>query len=415
MKIVIVSDSVSQGGAAIAASRLAEGLVKLGNQVFEIVCFSKGESFEWKTIEISPVNFSWVARRVLYFPKSISLPILNHIAIDRFREVLHDIKPDVISLHNLHGALQSGWPLEILEVCSRFAPVVWTLHDMWSFTGRCAYNCGCQKFIKGCDRSCPTPDEYPALIPTKIQSAWRKRRYLIENLKNVTSVTPSKWLSLEAKKGLWMNKPVSVIPNGINLDVYKPFDQQIARKALDISGYGPILLSVSTDWKTRWKGGNYLREALNSISDKPVTLMTLGNGNNRIDIDGVNHIHLGYIDHERTKVLAYNAADILIHPSIADNYPNVIAESIACGVPVIGFPIGGVPELLNEKVTGWIAEGIDSISLAKTIDRGIKDIQNGLNLKESCRQFAMNTLLLGKQAAAYLDLFDEVINTPKVT
>jgi glycosyltransferase involved in cell wall biosynthesis len=123
------------------------------------------------------------------------------------------------------------------------------------------------------------------------------------------------------------------------------------------------------------------------------------------------HLHqLGYVDHERTKVLAYSAADVLVHPALLDNFPNVVMEALACGTPVVGFPVGGMPEMVSPGITGWLADEVSTQALARTLDKALDDLDRGLNLSESCRTQAEAEYDLSIQAKRYKELFLSLIS-----
>jgi glycosyltransferase involved in cell wall biosynthesis len=118
---------------------------------------------------------------------------------------------------------------------------------------------------------------------------------------------------------------------------------------------------------------------------------------------------LGYIDHERTRVLAFNAADLFVHPAPVDNLPNVVMESIACGTPVVGFPTGGVAEMVRPGQTGWLASTISAEELAKTIVRALDDSSDPASMRQSCRAIAEAEYGVGVQAQRYLQLYGELL------
>jgi glycosyltransferase involved in cell wall biosynthesis len=144
-------------------------------------------------------------------------------------------------------------------------------------------------------------------------------------------------------------------------------------------------------------------------------LVTLGAGSFADNIDGVNVESLGYVDHERTKILAYNAADVFVHPARVDNLPNVVMEAIACGTPVIGLPVGGVPEMVRHGQTGWLADKATSASLAETIDCALEDLAKGVSLRGGCRAVAEADYAVERQASRYIGLFASLMNGASVS
>lgn len=408
LRIVLLSDLEAQGGAAVAASRLAQGLCDTGHQVTRLVAVRDGAEHPWKTVVLSPTHpvRDQIVRRLI---PGCWRGRRDRFTVHRLLErALRSLQPDVINLHNLHWASWRGWSPEMATVCATHAPTVWTLHDMWSFTGRCAYSESCRKFLQGCDASCPTPNEYPALPPGEIAGAWSDRRRLFTSGLRLTAVTPSRWLAVEAQHGFWAGHRVEVIPNGLRLDVYKPAERELARKALGIETAGPVLLMAGQTITDRRKGGELLVAALSSLNARPLTILTLGSGRLPVNFEGICHHSLGHIDHERTLALAYSAADLFVHPSLADNLPNVVAEAIACGTPVAGFPVGGMPEMVRAGHTGWLAREVSPAALAETLELALSELTRGVNLRAACRSVAEQEYGHERQVGRYVALFQSL-------
>jgi glycosyltransferase involved in cell wall biosynthesis len=187
--------------------------------------------------------------------------------------------------------------------------------------------------------------------------------------------------------------------------VYKPLDKHLARAALGIETPGPVLLVSSPNIQERRKGASILVEALQRVPHRPLTLITMGRGSLPIDAGDIHLYSLGYIDHERTKVLIYNAADVLVHSAPVDNLPHVVMEAIACGTPALGFPVGGVQEMVRPGRTGWLAETVTAEALAVAIDSAIRDLSAGVDLRPTCRSVAASEYSSELQTGRYLELF----------
>lgn len=410
MHVVMLSDLESIGGAAIAASRLAGGLCTLGHKVTRLVHTPDVQEDPWTTKSLAPSYRQFTALTVVQ--GVMGMRLYERVASLRTRlrleRALGELRPDVINVHNLHGATGAGWGPELLGVCCRHAPSVWTLHDMWSFTGRCAYAYDCRKFITGCNASCPTPREHPALSPNRIAGAWKQRQRLLAEHPNLVAVCPSRWLAREARAGLWAGHRAEVIPYGLPLEIYQPIDKYLARGALGIETPSPVLLAVAEFLTDRRKGKGLITEAMQHVSSRSLTWVTMGHGGLSFQADGL-HLHsLGYVDHERTKVLAYGAADMFVHPAPVDNLPNTVMEAISCGVPVVGFATGGVPDMVRPGQTGWLADEISPQAFARTIDKALADTRQGLDLRASCRTVAETEYGLEMQARRYLELFESL-------
>ena len=407
MRVVIFSDYESFGGAAVAASRLAEALTRAGVEVIRIVGQKNAGDYPWTT-KVLRVGLPEKAliKAVGKISRHVATNILTRLICEPLDDLLEELKPDIINVHNLHGA---GWGPDLIPVCARHAPMLWTLHDMWSFTGRCAYSYDCRKFTAGCDASSPTPREYPTLTPARIAGAWQQRQRLLTEHPHLVAVCPSRWLAQEALNGLWAGHHVEVIPNGLPLKVYQSLDRELARASIGIKTTGPVLLTAAQSLTERRKGSAILIKALQHVSSKPLTLVTLGQGKLSVETDGVHVCSLGYIDHERTKVLAYNVAEIFVHPAPVDNLPNTIMEAISCGTPVVGFPVGGVPDIVRVGLTGWLGHEVSPEALAIAINTALTDVRHSVNLRASCRTVAEAEYSSDLQARRYLALFETLL------
>ena len=320
------------------------------------------------------------------------LPML----IDRY-------KPDCISIHNLHKA---NWDIGIVEQCAQRVPVVWTLHDMWSMTGRCPHSCACDKFISGCDAACPTPKEYPAMAPERIAGAWAEKKRVFDQYPNITAVCPSEWLASRARKGIWQGHRVEVIANGLDLEVFRRRDTRACRTALGLLPDVPTIVLVA-DYLSL-KGGGLLSGVLAEAKSRPLQILTMGNCPPEIRAEGVYHTHFGYIASDMMKAVIYSASDLNLHLAYVDNLPNTVAEAIACGTPVVAYATGGVPEMVHEGITGWLTECFEPAGFAVALDKALEAVRAGRSLGQTCRAFAEAHYGLEQHAERYLRLFEEV-------
>ncbi len=401
MHIVMLSDYETLGGAAVAASRLAEGLCA-GHRVTRCVLFPDGQLHPWRTWPLSsqPVHSGWgrFAARL-----GLARPLTPEPAV-QLRYALKKLRPDVINVHNLHCGSHLGWTPDLVAICAKFAPVVWTLHDMWSFTGRCPYSYDCRKFENGCDASCPTPGEHPILAPEAIAPAWHGRRQLFQEHPDLIAVTPSRWLAQEARRGLWRGHHVVTIPYGVPTETYRPVDRHEARRTLGISTSGPVVLLAAQDVSERRKGGALLPLLWPHVRWRPFTLLIMGEGSLAVPED-ISRSSFGWVENVDRRVLIYNAADVLLHPAPVDNFPNVVLEALACGTPVVALPIGGLPEMVRPNFSGWLAQGPEPAALAQTLDQALKAVTAGRNLRNSCRERALREYSFSLQTDRYNLLF----------
>ncbi|MCI0376989.1 MAG: glycosyltransferase [Gemmataceae bacterium] len=425
MHVVMLSDHETAGGAAIAASRLAEALAR-NQRVTRLVFFPDGKAHPWRTIAFCrEAPWKTLLRRgmrKLFRPKT-PLPNSPGFAAEQLRKSLRSLRPDVISLHNLHGAMPWGWGPELAAVCAEFAPVAWTLHDMWSFTGRCAYAFDCEKYITGCDETCPTAEEAPALPREQIATAWQTRRRIVAptlrvgplptptlRVGSTMAVTPSRWLAGLARRGFWSAARIESIPNGVALDVFRPMEQALARRTLGLPEQGILVLTVAHDLRERRKGAHLWPHIWRPVENiAGAMLVTMGEGS----LEAPWPVHsLGWIGDDERKVLAYNAADVLLHPAPVDNLPNVLVEALACGTPAVAMPVGGIPEIVDHGATGWLAASATPEDLGNALVQAIGEIRAGKNLGNACRMRAERDFCLKKQARAYESLFKRMLESP---
>lgn len=409
MHIVIISDLETHGGAAEGTSCLASEFINLGHKVTRIVAFPDGINHDWKTLHIKDnLNQNKIFNIILRCIKRISLKYytsLSVLSVKRtLNKILKNVVPDLIYVNNVHYA---GWLPNVLMDCNSVAPIVWTLYDMWSFTGRCTYSYSCKDYKLGCNQYCPTPNEYPALNPSLIEYSWMLRKKFIDSNPELVAICPSSWLAGKALEGLWKNNRVEVIPNGLPLDIFKPCDKEIARKELDIKYDGLILGIAAANLKDQRKGIKLFVDSLYQLKNVPLKILSIGEGALLFDIDGIRVDSLGYLKDQRTKVLFYNAVDFIVFPSLEDNLPFVVMESIACATPVVAFPVGGVVEMVRPGVTGWLTNSISSKELADLIDSVINEFKsNEINM--SCRKIAENEYDSKIQAMKYIELFQSL-------
>lgn len=404
MHIVMVSDHETHGGAAIAASRLALGLLKSGHRVTRLVGHRDADPHPWTTVPIHPRHRYVALTRALPGEEFGDRALRRLLNRDLARS-LDELEPDVLNLHNLHGAADLGWSAEMASVADGAAPTLWTLHDMWSFTGRCAYSYDCDRYLTGCDAACPTPHEYPSLAPDRIAGEWRLRRDTIASLDRTLAVAPSRWLAERASDGLWGSSQVRRIPYGLPLDVFRPRNKTSSRDALGLPRGVPVLLAVADALEVRRKGMSLLLESCRLLQ-RPVVLLTLGRGAPQVEADHVQTINLGHVASERLKAVVYNAADLLVHPALADNLPLVVQEAIACGTPVAAFSVGGLPDLVRPGETGWLANRVEARELARTIENGL---ERDRDLSDTCRAVAESEWSLRLQAERYETLAKSIV------
>mgnify|MGYP001129367277 CR=1 FL=1 len=267
---------------------------------------------------------------------------------------------DIIHLH---------WVARFMDFSSFFRvnkkPVVWTMHDMFPFTGGCHHSDGCKGFERDC-ANCPQlqgcPDESLAFH----QLAAKKES--MESANDIHIVTPSEWLGqLSKKSALFQKYPHSVIANGFPVDTFRPGNQQRARQKLGLPADKKIILFVSHSVGNIRKGMPLLLDALKKVTTPDLLLVSVGKED--VFSTSLPIQKLGTIASPSRIALAYQAADVFVLPSLAENLPNTIAEALLCGTPAVAFGVGGIPEMITDGENGYVCPPGNPLSLAAAIDR----------------------------------------------
>ena len=267
-------------------------------------------------------------------------------------------KADFIYVHWILGGFLSIDGLEKLAKLNK--PMIVVMHDMWTITGGCFHSFDCQKFLTHCG-NCPMfPEEKEKDLSYKQFDAKLK---FYSGYDNLFFVAPSKWLYNLANKGtLLKNKPVFRIPNPLDTNLFKPFEKKVAKKILNIDKYQHVISFGANKITSPYKGWKYLMEALrdlkNNHEELNVCLLIFGSGPNKEIQESIPFPckFMGFIADDYTTNLVYNASNVFVAPSLADNLPTTILESLACGTPVVGFDVGGIPDMIAHKKNGYLAK-----------------------------------------------------------
>jgi glycosyltransferase involved in cell wall biosynthesis len=404
MNILHINQSDIVGGAAIAAYRLHQGL--LDQQVLSRLLVDKRQSGSDLVSTISRKRYvEGLSGRLGYHLGLNSVNLASSFKIPDHRFY---IESDILNFHNLHGDYFNYLSIPTL---TRYKPAVLTLHDMWSFTGHCAYSFDCDRWKNGCGH-CPSLDSCPSTGRDSTRVEWKLKRWSYSR-SNLTIVSPSKWLAELASESILGNFYIHHIPNGIDTDIYRPLDPTICRAALGISERKKVILFVAHSMQDARKGSDLLISALQRLpaSIKSETLLlTMGEGGDTLSsLLDMPIMSLGYIGGDSLKTIAYAASDISICPTRADNLPLVLQESMACGIPMVSFNVGGVPELVRPGLTGLLAEAGDSIEFSDKIVQMLTDKAMRQRMARVCRDTALEEYSIQLQVKRYAYLYQSIL------
>ncbi len=376
MKVLLINTSDVVGGAAVAANRLLHALNESGIEAKMLVKVKSSD--DDKVILISDTLLSRLLDKIRFiferllifvankfskknlFAVSIANTGIDISAFDAVKEA------DVIHIHWINQGFLSL--SDINKISSLGKPIIWTMHDMWPFTSVCHYAGDCHEYQKKCEK-CNMLNSN-----CMVKQTFDDKLKLYSNA-NVTFVGCSNWISNLAKSSsLIKNKPIFSVPNTIDIDKFRPIDKKEAKHKAGFDIKKTHILFISQKVTDERKGVMYFVEAMNKIKSnypeksKNIEVIILGKNSDQILLQIPFKTHsIGYVSDENKIIDIYNAADIYVTSSMQDNLPNTIMEAMACGIPCVGFNIGGIPELINHGVTGFVAEPKNVDSLAEGI------------------------------------------------
>lgn len=375
MKVVLLNKTDAGGGAAVAASRLNKALRANGIDSSLLV-----QDHVWHTDGVVGVGHGFMYRqkafagflwerlcflphekdssvRFGFSPANTGMDITQHPLIKEADIIhLHWVNQGFLSLNSLNKLFTLG------------KPIVWTQHDMWAFTGGCHYAGDCQRFLESCVY-CPFLRRPHA---KDLSSVLFKRKQQIYDQTHMSIVACSKWLrDLAKESSLLGDKQAFAIPNPIDTGFYRPMDKLDQRQLLGLPKDKKLILFGAANVNDPRKGMSYFLKALDILNknypgaNENIELVVFGKMKKDVLKQLPFKVHaFSFVSDPEVLVSLYNSADIFVLPSLQDNLPNTVMEALACGTPVVGFGIGGVPEMVSHKVSGYMARMKDAESLA---------------------------------------------------
>ena len=376
MKVLIVNTSERTGGAAVAANRLMKALNNNGVKAKMLVRDKETDALTVVGLPSSPwLRWAFLWERLVIFCRLhfsrkhlFEIDIANAgTDITRLRE-FHEA--DIIHLHWINqGMLSLG---SIRKILRSGKPVVWTMHDIWPATAICHLTLECRNFTTQCNHCRLLPGGGSGKdLSTAV---WHRKRRMVAD-ENIYYVACSHWLESEAKRSaLLKGQKITSIPNPIDTHIYKKGDRVEARKRLGLPLDRKLILFASQRVTNENKGMSYLIESCLLLStqypemkDQTGIVILGGHAEELVGQLPFETFPLGYVNDEQRIVDVYNAADVFVLPSLSENLPNTIMEAMACGVPCVGFKVGGISEEIDHLHNGYVAAYRQAGDLAKGI------------------------------------------------
>jgi glycosyltransferase involved in cell wall biosynthesis len=403
----------NQGGAAIATFRLYRSLRGIGINAHLLV---QGK----KTGDHSVIGPITKCQKTLAFLRPYLDDVWTWLYLKRKKVIFSPawlperlvskvmkLNPDIIHLFWVNGGFIR------IETLRKFkCPIIWTLHDMWPFTGGCHYDEECGKFQQSCG-NCPILQseqerDLSRLIWRRKQTAWKDVPIVV--------VATSHWIAEMARSSsLFRDHRIEVIPNGIDTEMYKPINKKMARSAYNLpQDKHLILFSAFSATSDKRKGNQFLVQAVKKMSRagwrSKADLVIIGASRPENPPDMGMPVHyMGRLHDEISQVLLYSAADVLVAPSIQENLSNTVMEALACGTPVVAFHIGGMPDMIDHKINGYLSSPFEPNDLAEGIMWVLEDAKRHNMLSQLARQTVMERFASRKVVEQYIELYQDVI------
>lgn len=366
MKIVHVNTCDYGGGAAIAALRHTEAMRDAGLDACMLVLEKKSNK-DYIYI-YKPSLISQLKRFLCRIISSISFKLARPLYVWNTSFTGYNIienekiaNADIIYLHCVTNFVSYG---DIANLLKNKKKIVLFLHDMEFITAGCHYSFNCDKYMERCQECCFLQG---VKFISKLSLNYKIRT--LQHFNELYVASPSKWL-MQCSKGssLFAGKNNLVVRNVVDTNVFKANDKIEARASIGLNPKKQYILFVACDINSPYKGWKYLKEAFSKIEDDNTEAIVIGRYCNEIDDLEIKVNHFGFVQDDLLKVKIYSAATMLVIPSTAENFPNVVLESMACGTPVVGFRTGGIAEQIRHKYNGFLVNNYSSDGLYEGIE-----------------------------------------------
>ena len=421
INISLINTYYRQGGASIACTRLWQALNESGVHTDLLNLFSEEGVNHTSFLSgrsgklISKYHF---IKERLYFlryerdsvsrwnfsPANTGVDVSDYPPV-RFASVLH--------LHWINHGFLSLKSLKKLSELNK--PIVWTLHDMWLFTGGCHHSRGCENYLVACGNCQFLKRPYPDDLSSEI---FYEKQKLLSKMK-LHVVTPSKWLAERASaSGLLKDKKISVIPNPLDINLYKPSEKKLAKKSLGLSEDSKVILFMAANVSSEYKGVTYLEQALrllkqqNKDLSENIVLLVVGRVKNDVFKNyPVKIICTGAVNDEQRIISYFNASDLFLLPSLEENLPNTIMEAMACGTPSVAFRTGGIPDLIDHMENGYLAEFRSAEDIKNGISTILSDSELSKKMQINARKKVEENYSYRIVAAKYKEIYESCLKS----
>ncbi len=319
-----------------------------------------------------------------------------------------DWKPDVVHAHNLHG---DYFDLRAFEQLGKHIPIVWTLHDTWAFTGHCGHFLDCNRWLSGCGH-CPDLKRPPAVRADGTAENYQTKKRIYQR-SNFSVATPSQWLMSQVAESILQEKERRVIPNGVDLEIFKSGAKLSARRALNLPEAAFICIYVSYygAQTNPYKDYTTIARAIELLTAENPDIFFVCIGGATESARQPHSLETGFVDDPRVMALYYQAADVLLHAAHAENFPTVILEAMACATVPLATAVGGIPEQVRDGETGFSVPRRDASGLAQRVILLKQNPALRERISAQACVAAQKHYSLDAQVTRYLDWFHNLVKS----
>lgn len=395
------------GGGTISMLRLHESLREAGINS-NILCQIKTSKSPHVQVLQRHLGTKIVEKLLWQLTSRAGLNDVHRVSSFNIKNYQSYREASVVHFHGTHSGFINYLALPALTK----KPAVFTLKDMWAMTGHCSYSFECDRWQSGCGH-CPALGTHPAVKRDSTRLEWKLKDWIYRQMKLVL-ICPSQWIAEKAKQSpLTKQFPIYHIPHAVDLHTLQPLDLKHCRLQLGLPLDKNVLMFSAVDLDDYRKGGDLLLKALQNLSkslkDKTVLLIIGKKARSLTQIVQLPVYHLGYLDNEHKKAMAYSAADLTLFPTRADIFGLVSIESQACGTPVVSFEVGGVPEHVRSGITGYLAQPENVVDFSTGITQLLENEPLRLAMSQRCRQIAIQEYNLEKYAFRHIELYKQLL------
>ncbi|MFA7402533.1 MAG: glycosyltransferase family 4 protein [Pelobacteraceae bacterium] len=414
MKVLFFNGSDIEGGASRAATRLLHGIHAEGIDARQYVQRKYGNDPLIDAPRSLPGKAFGLARPTIeqqlfsITPGKVNGPFSVSFLPDRLAAQANRRAPDIIHLHWVARMMR-------LETLQHFkTPIVWTMHDSWAFTGGCYLPGECIRYRESCG-TCPILGSAGGENDLS-NRIWRRKKESWQRL-NMTIVAPSNWMASCARaSSLFRTTRIEVIPNGLDMNRFKPVDQRTARDMLSLpQDKKLILFGAKSATNDRNKGFHLLVQAMRELSrgserNDTIELLVFGALEPASPPDlGFRTHYLGWQHDETALALLYAAADVFVLPSLQESLGYTAMEAMACGTPCVAFNQGGVPDLIDHLRNGYLAQPFEPSDLANGIRWLLDNEERRKGLSQQARYKVEQEFAVEKVAGRHVELYRELL------